>query len=193
MAETYFGKIPTPYFYEQNGLKIQSPVFQTIVPDLPVDTYRKSVPGAGDYISFVWEVGVPLFLHDDYHMAVYGMKKLMRMVPIPASDSQVVARCVYLELAEIAQRNNAKLVVVVIGHDDKPVQLPFDRLPPDVIVVTALDALLAKLPVPDLANYRREYNHWRGNPPVLVDNHPNEKAHKIIAGEIVRKISPLAP
>jgi hypothetical protein len=192
MAETYFGKIPTPYFYKQNGLKIQSPVFQTIVPDLPVDTYRKSLSGAVDFISFVWEVGVPLFLHDDYNMVVYGTKKLMRMVPKPVSDLKLVASSVYLELAEIAKKNNAKLVIVVIGHDDKPVQVLFDRLPGDVIVVNAHEALRANLPVADLATYRRTYNHWRGNPPVLVDNHPNEAAHKIIAEEIARKISPLS-
>jgi hypothetical protein len=190
MAETYFGKIPTPYFYEQNGLKIQSPVFQTIVPDLPVDYYRKSQPGVVDFISFVWKVGVPMFVHDDYHMAVYGTKKLMRMVPNPATDAKLIANSTYREIADIAKRNNARLVILILGSDDNPVRFLLDQLPPDVIVVNAHEALLAKLPVQDRDTYRREYNHWRGNPPVPIDAHPNEKAHKIIAEEIVRKISP---
>jgi len=43
----------------------------------------------------------------------------------------------------------------------------------------------------DNRSYLREYALWRGSPPRVVDAHPNRKAHRIIAGQIVRKIKEL--
>jgi hypothetical protein len=36
--------------------------------------------------------------------------------------------------------------------------------------------------------YRQRYAHWRGAPPQLIDPHPNEAAHRIIADEILAAI-----
>jgi hypothetical protein len=37
--------------------------------------------------------------------------------------------------------------------------------------------------------YSREYAIWRGDPPVLVDRHPSERAHGIIAVSLVEAIT----
>ena len=61
-------------------------------------------------------------------------------------------------------------------------------LPSNVILVDAQDALLGRLPVINLENYNQKYAHWRGSPPKIVDRHPNETAHQIIAETIVSQI-----
>jgi hypothetical protein len=35
--------------------------------------------------------------------------------------------------------------------------------------------------------------HWYGTPPVLVDSHPNPRAHAVIAEEIVTALSRHTP
>ena len=89
----------------------------------------------------------------------------------------------------MAREENAALVIVVLGENYKPVETPRHLLPAGTTVVDAHSALLERLPVVDKENYRKHYAHWRGSPPRIVDNHPNEKAHKIIAEEIVLNIT----
>lgn len=56
-------------------------------------------------------------------------------------------------------------------------------------IVDTYPALLYSLPVSSKEAWQREYCFWRGSPPVVVDAHPNQKAHKVIAGVIVSAIS----
>ena len=34
-------------------------------------------------------------------------------------------------------------------------------------------------------SYLRAYGHWKGNPPRLIDEHPNARAHAIIAEQVL--------
>jgi hypothetical protein len=61
-------------------------------------------------------------------------------------------------------------------------------LPNNAIVVEAHSALLNRLPTMDKQSYQRESNHWRGDPPSLVDGHPNENVHRVIAEKIVTQM-----
>ena len=54
--------------------------------------------------------------------------------------------------------------------------------------VDLVDGAAKRLPNANNENYQKEYAHWRGSPPIILDYHPNENAHKIIADAIVPKI-----
>ena len=188
-APTYFGKMPTPYFFaDDSDLGLQPPVFQTKIFDVPVDQYRKASGGAGEQLSFFWKVGLPLFIHDDFNMGRYVVNRLLGRVPRPASDQDQIIRYVYGEMSQVAKANGAKLVIVVMGNDVNPVPIHPDWFPADAIVVNAHDSLLQRLPVANQDNYEKAYAFWRGSPPSIVDNHPNENAHHIIAEAVTRKI-----
>jgi hypothetical protein len=188
-APSFFGKAPTAYFYEDDGMAIHPPVFLTKLMDLPIDRYRNSPESVTDFISLLWNVGLPLLLYDDFHMSRYLLKSTFGLIPEPATNESTVVSYVYEEIAALAREENARLVIVVLGENYKPVEAPRHLLPADATIVEAHSALLERLPIVDKENYRKNYAHWRGSPPRIVDNHPNEKAHQIIAEEILLHIT----
>lgn len=187
-ASTYSGKIPTPFFSAEPELMLHPPVFATKVYDLSIDSYRKSPQTTADLLSFFWNVGFPLFLHDDVSMAIYYVKKFFGFVPKTIADREQIEKYAYGEIVKTAKENGAKVVVVILGVDSKPVRVPEHLFPDDCIFVEAHAALLERLPVVDDETYQKQYEHWRGSPPVMVDYHPNPLAHSIIAELIVAKI-----
>ena len=106
----------------------------------------------------------------------------------PTKNRSAVIRHAYGEISKVAEENGVKLIIVILGEDHQPVSVQKDLLPNHAVVVDAHSALLNRLPTMDIQSYQREYNHWRGDPPSLVDGHPNEKAHRIIAEKIVNQI-----
>ena len=189
-GQTYFGKLPVPYFFvKHEGLAQYPPVFGTKIFDLPVDRYRATRRSVIDKASFLWNVGIPLFAHDDFHMSSYYVKKTLGLVPEPAANGEELTKYVYQAIARVAKENGAKLVIVILGNDYEPVHVPEGAFPADAIIVKAHDALIEHLlPIPDKETYEKTYFHWRGSPLQMVDPHPNERAHRIISNAIVQKI-----
>ena len=188
-APTYFGKAPNPYFYEDDGVALHPPVFRTKITDFSIDSYRNSPESAIDFISFMWNVSLPLSIYDDFHMSRYLLKRTFGLIPKPATNDSKVVSYVYEEIAKLAREEDAKLVIVLLGSNHKPVEISSHLFPADSIIVDAHNALLERLPIVDEENYNKNYAHWRGSPPRVVDRHPNEKAHKIMAEEIILKIT----
>jgi hypothetical protein len=184
-APAAFGKVPCPYFYGSETLAIQPPVFLTAVLGLPRDRYRATPEGIGDILSFVWRVGLPLRAHDDFCMNWYRIEKTLGWVPRPTQEREALIRLVYEELGALTRAHGGTMIVVALGNNVHPVRIPRPLLPEGAIVVDAHQALLDALPVQDLEIYQARYGHWRGEPPQLVDIHPNPEAHAIIAGAVV--------
>jgi len=190
-SPSHYGKFPNPYFVEEDNednLVIKLPVFQTKILELPIDEYRKSQKGFSDFLSFLGNVGLPLFLHDDFNMTAYTLTKVLRLKERPTKNRFRVIQHAYGEIFRVSEQNGAKMIIVVLGenHDLVPVQK--DLLPKNVIVVDAHSALINRLPTIDKQSYQRQYNHWRGDPPSLVDGHPNEHAHRIIAELLISQM-----
>jgi len=187
-APTYFSKSPSPFFYEENDFLIHPPVFLR-KRGLPIGKFKNAKVSKADFFSFFWKVGLPLFIHDDFNMSLYRIKRALRIIPKPSTAREKLIRYVYKEIANVAEENRAQLVVVVLGRNHKPVKVPKNLFPINAIIVNAQDALLKQLPVVNNENYKKKYAHWRGFPAKMVDGHPNENAHRFIAEEIVMKIN----
>ncbi|MDM8540584.1 SGNH/GDSL hydrolase family protein [Desulfococcaceae bacterium HSG9] len=197
LAPVYCGRIPIPYFYykKKEGMALYLPVFSTIVTELSIERYKNMPKGVADFISFLWNVGMPLFIYDDVNMTLYAFKKFFCFLPNPPTNSDYiiknmpgVIKYTYDEIDRVAKKNRSKLVIVVLGDRHKPINIPYHLLPLDSIIVDAHNTLLNRLQVADKENYFRQYGHWRGSPPRLIDLHPNKDAHRIIAQEIVQNI-----
>ena len=190
-SPSHFGKFPNPYFVEENNedkLVIKLPVFQTKILELPIDEYRKSQKGFSDFLSFLEDVGLPLFLHDDFNMTAYTLAKVLRLKERPTKNRWGVIQHAYGEIFRVSEQNGAKMIIVVLGENHHPVPVQKDLLPKNAIVVDAHSALLNRLSTIDKQSYQRQYSHWRGDPPSLVDDHPNEHAHRIIAEMIISQM-----
>jgi hypothetical protein len=186
-APTYFSKSPSPFFYGEKNFVIHPPVFLK-KRGLPIGKFRNTQRSKADFFSFFWKVGLPLFIRDDFNMSLYRIKTALRIIPEPSTAREKLIRYVYKEIANVAEENEAQLVVVVLGGNHEPVKVPKNLFPINAVIVNAHDALLKHLLVVNNENYKKRYAHWRGSPARMVDYHPNENAHRIIAEEIVMKI-----
>jgi hypothetical protein len=60
---------------------------------------------------------------------------------------------------------------------------------PHAKVIDAHQRLIDQLPMPEVLAFQRLYCHWRGEPPELIDYHPNARAHRIIAEAILEQLA----
>ena len=203
-APAFFGRVPVPYFYAApDGFALHPPVFQTVATDLPAYEFRSSPVSLHDRISFFRRLALPLYVHDDFNALRCRLAMLAGFIPPPATAKEKMTEFVYRKIAAAAEANHTRVVIVVLPSSYGPLHFPLVPLPRRALVVNARDALLDRLvasppadsgaPVPMSASalealYRQHYALWRGSPPQLVDPHPNEAAHRIIAEQIVAAI-----
>lgn len=191
-ARATFGKVPAPYFTRGPGgeLRVAPPVFPTRLFELPLPRYDNTRGGFGDFASFVWNAGAPLFFHDDRNMLLYEARRLAGRVPEPFLEEDEVVLAAYREIHELCAAAGSLMVVVRLNH-------PLDSSPPalgglkdagGVVIVRAQEALNRLVPERTKEAYQRRFAHWRGQPPELVDTHPNPAAHAIVADEVVKAI-----
>jgi hypothetical protein len=190
LSPSLFGAWPTPYFYdgEDGEFLLHPPIFPTRRPELSVEEFRDSPSGMVDRLRFFWQVGLPQFVWDDYHFQVYMLRRLLETIPNPTERWLELVRAVYAEFGDIADEYGARLIIVGLAYDHAPQALDPKVFPANAIIVYAHDALVDALPRPDQENYDKEYAHWRGDPPEIVDIHPNRAAHRIIANAILEGI-----
>jgi hypothetical protein len=181
--------LPAPWFYERDSLLlIHPPVFAARGLDLDIWRYRDTGKSLPDFISFLWNVGIPLYVHDDLGMTGYFIGRLTGGLPRVSGDAGGIVESVYGDMAGVCEACGTVPIILVLGRTCDPVDIPWNRLPEGAIVVDAHGALLDSLTACSPEEYDRAYAIWRGDPPVLVDRHPNERAHRIIAGSLVSAI-----
>ena len=184
MAPSYYGRLPVPYFAATKGesLDIQGPVFQAKVLDLPLSDYRAA--DSGGRLSFYWSCGLPLYLHDHVGLVVAKLSGW----PAPELDRGKVVRLCYGEIAKLCQAAGARMLVVMLGGEEAAAQAQLAGIA-GVEIVAAERALRAALGEHSQADYDRAYGHWRGEPPQLLDTHPNALAHERIAASILATLN----
>jgi hypothetical protein len=191
-APNRFGMLPVPYVGGGIGSRpmLVPPVFRTAIWDVPLDTYGPEPWSPARFLLFVWRVGLPLLARDDVGMTRYRVGRALGRYPRPERDRDAIVRFVYGEMDRLARDHGARFAVVRLGSDS---DLPMpdwnrDLFPAEALLIDAHQPLLDDLPEPTRSAYQRAYLHWRGTPPVLVDNHPNARAHRIIAETVAASL-----
>jgi hypothetical protein len=189
-APAYYGKVTVPYFAESKSgaLSIRPPIFEEWVTDLPVSEYRETPAGVFDFSSFLFRSGAPLFLHDDLNVLLHRLKRVTGRRRRATADGQRVFDEAYGEIARICVENQTKLIILVLGLSiDRSDRHAIDKIH-NAVFVDAQTAMIESLPEATDEAYSRAFRHWRGDPLVLVDPHPNARAHKIIAQTLAEAI-----
>jgi hypothetical protein len=193
-APAYFGVVPVPYLSEARDgtVEIAPPVFVSAAFDVPVADYRGTPGGILDLVSFLGRVGLPLAIHDDVCLTAYWLRWAHGGVPRPVADRRKIIWSVYGEIGDLCRHENAQLVVVLLGQVDDADRAGLEeaRSHAGFTIIDAWDALSRELP--QGTPFERQYAHWRGDPPVCVDMHPNALAHSLIA-EAIRKAVAIPP
>lgn len=200
---TRFGKRTTPYFYEDENGQIQlheplkplgkSNLESGLYSSFPLENYRGVSKTPGNFIRFYREIGYPLFVkHSDALVASYAMGRLTGEVPAPTTNRLAVVKYVYEQLAGLCASNNVTLVIPVLGAPEKemvPYELEYIMSITNAIVIDTYTPIRKTLPDGEKETFLRAYAHYRGDPPVMIDGHPNAKAHAFYANEILKSLS----
>lgn len=193
-SDAPYAKYPRPYFAESpdGDLYIQPPVFPAKMLRLPKSIYRYTPKNARDYLSFLFKVGLPLYFCDDFHIAVYRLQRKAGMLPRPSQDREKMVRVAYMEIAKLCQENNSKMVIVIL-HEPSIQEASLGEILriksiKNAIVVDTGPGLINRLNEKISKSYYIAYAHVKGSPPMMIDFHPNEIAHRIIAEQIVSAI-----
>jgi hypothetical protein len=183
------GMVMAPYFYQSNDRMQVAPV--PFVPPHQImereQKYKTTPKGFWDAVSFFTTVGIPFYVHHMYHLAIFRTKQLLGLAPRKSTDTIAIIKYTYQAFDDLAKTHHAKLVILALGTA-APLHVPTDLFPKDALLVNGWKAMVDKLNPPTSNNYIRQYYHWRGNPPIPVDWHPNAKADAITANAIVSAI-----
>ncbi len=111
----------------------------------------------------------------------------MENLSLPTTSRQKVVNFAYKEIQELCNNNAASMLIAVIPKNIN--DNPKDRLDASSWrTVYTLEYLTRKLPQPTKEAWSLNYKFWRGNPPHLVDHHPNTRMHAAIAEELIDAI-----
>lgn len=187
-ANVTFGVAPVPYLTQapDGSVTVVPPSFRAALFDLPFTDFDRPDRGPGEFLSFLFEAGAPLFVHDDLQTLCYRLRRRAGRLPLPAPDPERLNRAVYGEIVRLAREHGARPVIVRLSH---PLEIHYQamgELSREAVLVNAQAALDAH--ATDYEDYQRQFAHWRGSPAVLVDTHPNAAAHQIIARQIARAL-----
>lgn len=192
-APTFGCKRPQPFFHRnlQGKASIHKPPYTGFQAQTPAARYRDTERGFGDMLSFVVNVSIPLYFNEDLRFLAYRTRSAMGLIPPAIDDHEAVLVAAYTELADICEKNGARLIVPILGTPkNKPLKrdVALLREMNGIKVVDCWMPLVNKLPDDAEATYMSRYAHYRGTPPRLVNKHPNNKAHAIIAASIIAEI-----
>ncbi|MFC1643682.1 hypothetical protein ACFL1F_01205 [Chlamydiota bacterium] len=197
-APIHYGRSPVPYFYKSNdSIKIAPPLFKAQRLNLTSQKqkFSKTKISKLDYFLFILKFGIPLAV-DEIKYCYYKIASKLGFVPEFGNDDnldkKMIVKEVYKEISNLAKKYKVTMIILILRNGHHANMQDLEMFPKNVTIVDAHTAMLNKLG--DHINkesYSKAYWHWKGVPPRIVDRHPNSKAHKIIAYEIVKKIKEL--
>ena len=194
---TFHGKMPSPYFYEpkKGKLAIHPPYYPTGILSYDTEHYKTTERSLADRLSFYWNVAIPMLAYDDYHEVLTAVGRITGRFPRPTSDRQLVLESVYAELDRLCRNNGGTMLIVALDNTDfdesvsKEEKLFLQERYGERFIDTTP---VLRAEVPDRQGgeaSRKVYAHYREG--VLVDWHPNEKAHDLYTRAIVKRMESL--
>jgi hypothetical protein len=190
---SYPAKLGQPYLARDRSgnVMLSPPLFRTITFDLPFYRYHNERRGAPEFLSLFKNVAAPMIIHDDMVELEVDAKLMAGAAPkpLPLKDRQAAVDFAYRRIEKICAENNVKMVVVEIFLPD--LSYPNLKLPTldRAIIVDTRPGLFSHLSENTNEAYYLAYGQQAGNPSKVVDKHPNELAHRIIAEQILNAIS----
>jgi hypothetical protein len=188
-APVYFGVLPTPYYSldESGHVTLCAPPFMSDAIALELDSLSGQEASFGGFLTFLGSVAIPLFMHDDINLLRFRLREIFGCSPVRLDDFDLIVRHVYGSISRLCRRNGVQLIVLRIANADAD---PFWSI---VLSATGSDALIAdgetalwnELSSKTVTSYRQHYWTWSGDPPRVVNAHPNALAHSVLADCII--------
>lgn len=183
------GQVMAPYVFEDGSALSIAPV-----PFNPPENFIRELEkhknlkiSLWNRISFIGKCAFPFFLKRDSGLALHRIRQQAGLSPRPLKDPVEITRFGYAEIDKIARRNGAQLIILALGTAE-PLDVPGHLFPAGVPGVNGWRAMIERLDRQVSDEYMAQYYQSRGSPPRVVDSHPNERAHEVIAGVVAERI-----
>lgn len=188
------GLRPVPYItFDEEAVEyhIASPVFESPMWDLPVNIYRDSKSGLGDWWSFYWNLGWPGVYRTILKKPLLEIKFKFSVNPKPVRDPEAINYFAYSQLVWKCLEKGTWPVLVNLGAKGYP-EISRAAIKEFVgpeywnqCIYVPADSVM-KAMHPD--DYAKTFHHWvevEGEQ-IEVDGHPNERASALIADLTVK-------
>lgn len=190
-APSFFGKIPAPYFSDK--LEIQKPIFLPVIFSLPTSEYASTNKNTKDFLSFLFNVMIPLRLYEDYFSLKSEILYYFGAIDKPFRETIPVIEHSYKRILDLCNKAGSKLIIVELGRADELSVFPSKQIfgnSDEVIIAGAHKKLWDRLGNTNEDSYiEAYYNDRRLSGKILYyDPHPNPIAHSIIAESIIEAI-----
>jgi hypothetical protein len=186
-AHNFF--VPAAYFAENdNRISVEKPIYDS---RFFFETARKVKSSyRGKFISFLFKEAFPLSLRQMRLFLKTGYLSAFGRIPAPSHNPADAEKFAYNRIKMLAEQNGARFMILNLGdfeYSKNSHQLFSD---PNVLFAEADDDLKEFLKTSPSKDYQTEFGHWiiNGKNYILIDNHPNPKAHRIIALSIIKAI-----
>jgi len=179
-APAQFVKLPQPYFVRgpDGSLTIHPPVFKAF-DDFTIGEYREGKGSIREFLRFGRDVALRFILRDDKEMLGYWLRRTTGRIPAPFDDRNLLVHQVYGSIAKLSKEHQAEMLILLMSCSYQEIPEPLRGL--GVPIVDGKASLYNRLDTKTSEAFARTYLHWYGDPPELIDSHPNELAHSIYA------------
>ncbi|HAA11306.1 MAG TPA: hypothetical protein DCE41_06220 [Cytophagales bacterium] len=192
-APSYSALIPSPYIYNvESGVQVAPPPFRALGYSLPVNDYKQTAEGFGDYLSFAYRVGWRLVLYEWVQKYRTSLRRKMgKLPPLNRNQNPATEQAVYQALVQEVKNVGGTPILLALSNES--VSEASQQFAKQVNVAKVADgdhALWSSLSDSTKASYSDTYHHWRmlEGTRTRVDQHPNEHAHALIANTIIEQI-----
>jgi hypothetical protein len=193
-APVYFGTLPTPFFSKNKGsIIINKPVFKNKIFEFEKEQTSTKYRNA---LTFFMFKGLFFYLYDDYNLLKDKILTKAKVHNWPNVGRKELVYYAYSSLCKTAIENDAIPIILHLTGDGKEAELS-EEVKKVLYKYNYIDASLehtAYLEQNKNADREKVFTHWRTNNSgdmVMVDAHPNNLSHKLIAKALLAKIEHL--
>lgn len=185
------GIVPTPYFCTaaDQSLKIQAPVFASNIYGIDREQYRNRAIRPS-HLSFLFGESIRFFAYQDANVLKATVQKGLGLLQEPEQSETRVTTHVFSAIYRLCQEYKVTMVVVLVDqltNSDSGLRRTkslLEKMLPRAVFVNATAALERATCGWGPAARLSQWGQVRGDPPRVVDAHPNSKAHCLIAQAI---------
>lgn len=185
-----FCRIPFPYFAEQNnGYVLELPAYNSYVKF--IDPQHIKSLYKGKFIKFLFKEALLSSLYDGWYLLKTEFLLITGQLPRPATNLWDVEMYAYSRIKTIAEENGATVIILNLGNIEYSKYSHSLFSDPNIYFAEADSSLNDFLKTSPSKDYCMEFCHWivKGKDMILIDRHPNPKAHRIIASSIIKEIN----
>ncbi|KUG24438.1 hypothetical protein ASZ90_005768 [hydrocarbon metagenome] len=189
-APVNFFSLPVPYFAERNNsIVLEFPVYNSYFKYFEAQQIKSLYKGK--FLKFLFTEAVVFSFYEMWSYLKTQFLLITGQHLRPATNLREVERYTYNIIKTITEKNGATLIILNLG-DIEYSKFSHSLFPDENVHFAEADSFLNDfLKTSHSKDYYTEFCHWKpsGKDNIIIDYHPNSKAHRLIANSIIEEIN----